>query len=120
VVAPGKLRSLEELSHDKLDDYAAHANNLEFGELYKHFTGGSEWLSMYRRDPPKHQIWRADCFGQQHVVQTQETKFIELPSSKELHSLSISEMRRDGKKFMVIGILGSEVPYNMVPWYPDG
>jgi prolyl 4-hydroxylase len=94
-VAPGKLRSLHELSNDDLDDYAAHVYNLEFGELYKNFTGGSEWLSMYPRDPPKHHIWRADFFGQQHVVQTQETQFIELPPSEELHSLSISEMRRD-------------------------
>lgn len=94
VVTPGKLRSLDELSDDDLDDYAAHVYNLEFGELYKNFTGGSEWLTMYPKEAPKHHIWKADFIGQQHVVQTRESQFIAMPPEK-MHSLSISEMRRD-------------------------
>jgi prolyl 4-hydroxylase len=94
VVTPSKLRSLDELSHHELDEYSAHVYNLEFGELYKNFTGGSEWLSMYPKDPPKHPIWRADYFGQTHLVQTQETQFMKLPPS-ELHPLPAFKMRRN-------------------------
>jgi hypothetical protein len=47
VVMPSKLRSLDELSHHELNEYAApHVYNLEIGELYKKITGSSEWLSI--------------------------------------------------------------------------
>jgi len=95
LVPAGQNRSTDELSGDNLDEYAAHVYNLEFGELYKNFTGGSEWLSMYPRNPPKNPIWRADYFGQEHHVQTQESQFLELPPKKEMHILSTTEMVRN-------------------------
>ncbi|KAL7544259.1 hypothetical protein ACHAWF_007638 [Thalassiosira exigua] len=51
---------------------------------YKAFTGGVEWLGMYPRDPPRHKIFSADFFGQQHLVQTKETQFIEMPPWEKL------------------------------------
>jgi prolyl 4-hydroxylase len=82
-------RSLEELSPEDRERYNAHQYNLEFAQLYKNFTG-SEWLTMYPRNPPKHKIWRADYFGQTHIVPTNETHFLTVPSS--LHHLSVDEM----------------------------
>lgn len=95
VVSPDQARSLDDLSHLELDEYAAHVYNLEFGELYKNFTGGSEWLSMYPRNLPQHHIWRADYFGQEHQVETRETQFFEPPPEKEHRTLSITEMTRE-------------------------
>jgi prolyl 4-hydroxylase len=64
--------------------------------LYKNFTGGSEWLTTYPPLVPKHRIWRADHFGQEHFVVTQETHFEqELPSSmSNNNNLSIEQMRQ--------------------------
>lgn len=90
----GGGRSLDSLSAKDRAQYDAHVYNLEFGELYKSFTGGSEWLTMYPKNPPRHQIWRADYFGQEHYIQTRETQFMELPPADKMHELSSSGMRR--------------------------
>jgi prolyl 4-hydroxylase len=90
----GGGRSLDSLSAEDRAHYDAHVYNLEFGEVYKKFTGGSEWLTMYPKNPPRHKIWRADYFGQEHYVQTLETQFIEIPPAEEIYELSRFDMRR--------------------------
>jgi len=87
-------RSLTELSKKDKISYDAHVYNLEFGAKYKNFTGGSEWLAMYPPDPPQHKIWRADRFGQEHMVQTHETQFHHIPPIKNTRRLTTAEMRQ--------------------------
>ena len=83
------------LDQEQEELYQAAQFNREFGKLYKNFTGGSEWLANYPSQPPRHYMWRADYFGQQHTVQSRETHFVTLPPEDELHHLSLKEMRRD-------------------------
>jgi len=90
-----KVRDTRKLSPEDYKEYNAHKNNLVFGAMYKNFTGGSEWLTMYPKNPPRHHIWRADYFGQEHRVVTPETQFREIPPADELHRLKKEEMRRD-------------------------
>jgi prolyl 4-hydroxylase len=92
-----ELRSLSDLSEKDMEQYTAHMVNLEFAHQYKWFTGGSEWLSMYPRDPPRHKIWRADRFGQEHVVTTKETHFLAEPPSEVMRTLSVPEMRASNR-----------------------
>ena len=90
-------RNLNELHGHDLLFYRKHQHNLEFGKEYKDFTGGVEWLGMYGRNPPRHKIWSADFFGQEHQVTTVETQFIEQPPWDDLPSLSpaMREQRDD-------------------------
>lgn len=85
------------LDNEQRELYQAAQFNRDFAEVYKNFTGGSEWLANYPSQPPRHYMWRADYFGQKHTVQTRETHFHTLPPEDELHHLSLKEMRRDGK-----------------------
>ncbi|KAL3774400.1 hypothetical protein HJC23_000585 [Cyclotella cryptica] len=80
-------RDVKELSERDLEFYQRHRENLEFGKAYRDFTG-SEWLGMYPRDPPRHKIWQADFFGQEHHVVTKETQFIEQPPWEDLPRIS--------------------------------
>ena len=50
----GRGRSIESPSSVDRAHYDAQVYNLEFGELYKLFTGGSEWLTMYPKNPLQH------------------------------------------------------------------
>ncbi|KAL7558063.1 hypothetical protein ACA910_009250 [Epithemia clementina (nom. ined.)] len=89
-------RNLDELSAEAKEKYRAHKFNFAFASLYKNFTGGSEWLSMYPRNKPLHKMWRADYFGQEHVVETRETQFHTDPGAEITeHTLSIQDMRRN-------------------------
>ena len=88
-------RSLLELSTEDLEQYKAHRDNLNFARLYRNFTGGSEWLAMYPKDPPSHHIWRADYFGQEHSVFSKETQFIDTPPSSELRALTSEDYQRN-------------------------
>lgn len=95
-----ELPSLSALSELDQEYHAAHNHNLEFGALYKNFTGGSEWLAMYPAERPRHKMWRADHFGQTHTVVTTETQFqVRPPVNDKKKKLSIPEMRlgRDTK-----------------------
>jgi prolyl 4-hydroxylase len=92
-----EIRSLSDLSGADLEHYKAHMLNIEFAQRYKWFTGGSEWLSMYPKAPPRHKIWRADYFGQEHQVTTRETHFLAEPPSEVLHRLSLKEMRESNR-----------------------
>ena len=72
------------LTKDEIELYSLQKNNLEFGKHYLKFTG-REWLSLYpRRHPPRHYMWPADYFGQEHTIETAETHFISLPPNEEL------------------------------------
>jgi len=89
------VRSLEQdliHPHDRTN-YEQHVFNKDFAARYKAFTGGSEWLTMWPRDPPRHTMWRADVLGQTHTITTKETYFVQLPTTTST-SLSSSEEQR--------------------------
>jgi prolyl 4-hydroxylase len=88
-------RNLNDLSSRDRDFWRKHKYNIEFGEDYKAFTNGVEWLGMYGRDPPRHKIWAADYFGQEHHVTTKETQFIEQPPWDELPSITPAARKED-------------------------
>ena len=76
--------------------YKKHLENLKFGEEYKEFTG-IEWLSMFPRDAPRHKIWSADFFGQEHHVTTHQTQFIRMPSWDQLPRVN-PMLKRDDRE----------------------
>lgn len=80
-------RDISELTGVDRDIYQRHKENLRFAEEYRNFTG-TEWLAMYPRDAPRHKIWSAEYFGQEHYVRTKETQFIEMPPWDDLHRIS--------------------------------
>ncbi|KAL7467426.1 hypothetical protein ACHAXS_007665 [Conticribra weissflogii] len=73
--------------------YGRHLYNLQFMEKYKAFTG-NEWLAFYPRDPPRHKIWPADYFGQEHRVRTSETQFVSMPPWEDLRSYELDPQKR--------------------------
>ena len=83
------------LDEKQLELYEAAQLNREFAPIYKNFTGGSEWLGNYPTEPPRHHIWRADYFGQEHFVQTRETQFVKLPPKEVLHRMTSQQLRRN-------------------------
>jgi hypothetical protein len=91
-VHKGPIVSLENLDGEDKKSYDAAAFNREFAPIYKNFTGGSEWLANFPSKPPRHHMWRADFFGQEHQIQSKQTHFVDLPPEEELGSLSIMEM----------------------------
>lgn len=105
-------RNLDELSPYDRDFYHKHRYNLEFAEEYKAFTGGVEWLGMYGRNPPRHKIWAADYFGQEHHVTTKETQFIEQPPWDELPRASPSE-RKDNEEVPLKQYRSPESAFNI-------
>eukprot|EP00934_Nitzschia_sp_Nitz4_P004919 Nitzschia sp. Nitz4//scaffold193_size40683//33718//35395//NITZ4_007505-RA/size40683-augustus-gene-0.58-mRNA-1//-1//CDS//3329540297//4909//frame0 len=94
-VHSGPTLSYVNLKPSQKELYDAAQFNREFAPKYKNFTGGSEWLGNYPTQTPRHHIWRADYFGQQHHIQTLENHFVELPPDDELHRLSQAQMRRN-------------------------
>lgn len=64
------LTAKEKILYDKW------RKTLSFHEQYKNFTGRS-YLSNYPRDPPRHFMWPAEYFGQEHWATTRETHFDE-------------------------------------------
>lgn len=88
------VRSVETLNQDEKALYESAVFNREFAPIYKNFTGGSEWLGKFPTEKPRHHIWRADYFGQQHTVQSKETQFLELPPESLLGLLSLEDMKR--------------------------
>ena len=92
-----KALELDILTPEYREKYRANKFNLAFGALYKNITGGQEWLSMYPRSKPRHPMWRADYFGQEHTVETRETHFHTDPgvSLTRNHRLTMDEMRRN-------------------------
>lgn len=94
-VHSGPILSFLNLNDQQSKLYDAAQFNREFASLYKNFTGGSEWLGNYPTKAPRHHMWRADYFGQEHQIQTRETHFTELPPQELMHQVTHSEMRRN-------------------------
>jgi hypothetical protein len=94
-VLSGPVSSLDELNEQERSLYDAAKFNREFAPLYREFTG-SEWFGNFPTEKPRHKMWRADYFGQEHVVTSPETQFTSLPPDKYLYSrLSVDEMVRN-------------------------
>jgi hypothetical protein len=89
------VKSVDILNNDAKQLYEAAQFNREFAPVYKNFTGGSEWLSQFPTQKPRHFMWRADYFGQEHHVSTKETHFVSLPPAGHLHKLSTTDMKRE-------------------------
>lgn len=89
------VKSLDTLSEQERGLYNSASFNRDFAPVYKNFTGGNEWLGNFPTQKPRHHMWRADFFGQTHLVTTKETHIIKHPPADRLSTLSISEMKRD-------------------------
>ena len=73
----------EELSESERGLYLRWRDTIEFNEIYTNFTGRA-YLANFLRYPPKHFMWPASHFGQQHWVETKETHFRKMPSDDQL------------------------------------
>lgn len=71
------------LSFEEFDKYTTLKRTLQFTQTYRSFAG-REWLSRFPRDPPKHYMWEANHFGQEHTVVTKETHFTSVPPAEML------------------------------------
>jgi prolyl 4-hydroxylase len=77
-------------AHKTLSDqeymlYHIQYHNKVFAEQYKEFTGGTEWLALYRQKlPPRFHMYRADYFGQTYTVETKEIHYVSSPKPEEL------------------------------------
>lgn len=80
-------QNLSALSSAEQEKYDHWRKTIDFHEQYKAFTGRS-YLANYLRDPPRHFMWRADYFGQEHWITTRETKFTEEPPPKLLDPIT--------------------------------
>lgn len=85
--------NLMRLSYRDLQRYNIMKRNKKFSEIYKEHTG-REYLSMYPRDKPKHFIWPADYFGQQHWFTTKETQFESIPPAKKIRHVGARGKQR--------------------------
>lgn len=94
-VHKGPTLSKLDLDAEQQKLYDSAQFNREFAPMYKNFTGGSEWLGNFPTEPPRHHMWRADYFGQEHHIQTRETHFVELPPEELLHRIATKDMRRN-------------------------
>ena len=75
---------LKMLTSEELELYNLQNDHLKFGKKYQEFTG-REWLSLWpRRHAPRHHMWPADYFGQEHVIETKETQFVDFPPKNVL------------------------------------
>lgn len=78
-------KAQKELSPEQYQFYFVQLQNRAFAHQYRQFTGGTDWLALYKyKQPPRYHMWRADSFGQVHTVTTSEIQFVELPPKKEL------------------------------------
>lgn len=64
--------------------YQIQLQNRVFALQYRAFTG-TDWLALYKhKQAPRFHMWRADGFGQTHVVETKEIQFVEQPDDNEI------------------------------------
>lgn len=68
----------KELTEEERDFYDGWNRTRTFHEIYRNFTGRS-YLANYLRAKPRHFMYPADYFGQQHWVTTKETHFAQMP-----------------------------------------
>jgi len=84
----------KDLNKQEIALYKLQYENLQFGELYKNFTG-REWLALYPSKPkPIYPMWNADYFGQEHWVATNQVHYLEEPPSSLLKMVTERELRR--------------------------
>mmetsp|Transcript_14150 Transcript_14150/g.20899 ORF Transcript_14150/g.20899 Transcript_14150/m.20899 type:complete len:599 (-) Transcript_14150:148-1944(-) len=84
----------KDLNKEEMELYKLQYENLEFGKLYKNFTG-REWLALYPSKPkPIYPMWNADYFGQEHWVATDQVHYIEEPPASLLKTITERELRR--------------------------
>lgn len=81
------------LNPEERKQYDNWRDTLAFHEIYLNFTGRS-YLARYLRDPPKHFMWRADYFGQEHWIESKETHFISTPTEEELKPIAQDSERK--------------------------
>jgi len=86
------LEHLSRLTFDEYQKYELQRRNRMFDEKYREFTGRN-YLALFPRSKPRHFLWNADYFGQEHIVTTRETHFATLPPSSKLENI-----RTYGKK----------------------
>lgn len=79
--------NLMSLSFADLERYNIIKRTQKFDEHYRKFTGRS-YLSMYPRDKPKHFMWPADYYGQEHWFTTKETYFERVPPAEEIKRIA--------------------------------
>jgi len=71
---------MAKLSYVDYENYETLKRNRAFAEKYEKFTG-REYISRYPRQQPRHKMWRADYFEQEHWVTSKETHFKEIPET---------------------------------------
>ena len=76
-------QNLEQLNQEERQQYDVLRKTLEFSRQYQEFTG-RPYLANYLRDKPKHHIWPAQYFGEQHWVESKETHFTSMPPNEVL------------------------------------
>lgn len=86
-------KNLAALSKDERGKYQKWKDTLLFNEVYRNFTGRS-YLANYLRDPPRHFLWPAEYFGQEHWTETYETHFTQIPPKSELSPIQDKGRRR--------------------------
>jgi prolyl 4-hydroxylase len=75
------------LPQTQQDLYYQWRQTIDFSEHYTTATG-RPFLSHYGRQPPKHSLWRANYFGEEHWVTTRETHFDRMPDAQELQAIA--------------------------------
>jgi prolyl 4-hydroxylase len=86
VATENKLK--KELTKEERVKYNLWHRNLIFNEQYRNATGRS-YLANFPRGRPRHFMWRADYFGQEHWVTSRETQFVELPPEDDLEPILV-------------------------------
>jgi prolyl 4-hydroxylase len=81
------------LTQEEQSLYKQWRATIEFARYYTKATGRA-FLSHYDRPSPKHSMWRADYFGQEHWVTTRELHFDRLPPAQHLQALPRLGRRR--------------------------
>jgi prolyl 4-hydroxylase len=69
------------------ESYRQWRKTVLFDDQYKAKTGRS-YLANYLRQPPRHSIWPAEYFGQEHWVVTQERHFQSIPPDEKLTKIT--------------------------------
>jgi hypothetical protein len=80
-------QNLSKLTDAERTKYQQWRDTINFHQQYLAFTGRS-YLANYLREPPRHFMWRADYFGQEHWITTPETRFVEEPPPELLSPIA--------------------------------
>lgn len=72
----------ESLNIEERKTFEMQKLNLAYSREYLATTHRS-WLSMFPRALNMHYMWDASYFGQEHLVNTEQTHFLSLPTDKK-------------------------------------